>query len=315
MTKKFLITGVCGFVARYFIEYLQENNIPAQILGLDIASQCTINAENFKYKQTDLTNKAVLKEILENFEPDYIIHLASISSVSQSWKEPVDSFVNNTNIFLNLAESVRELNLSARILSVGSSEEYGNYPEDKMPLQESYELYPNNPYAVARVSQELLSKLYASSLGVDIVMTRSFNHIGPRQREAFVISSFVKQLVDIANHKQENKMLVGNTNIVRDFLDVRDVVDAYYKIVTKGIRGRVYNVCSGTGNRLSDIINEVSILLNITPKIEVDAERFRPADNMVIIGDNSKLKQDLGWSPKYLLTQTLQDMINYWKEN
>ena len=110
-------------------------------------------------------------------------------------------------------------------------------------------------------------------------------------------------------------MLVGNTNIVRDFLDVRDVVDAYYKIVTKGIRGRVYNVCSGTGNRLSDIINEVSILLNITPKIEVDAESFRPADNMVIIGDNSKLKQDLGWSPKYLLTQTLQDMINYWKEN
>lgn len=205
--------------------------------------------------------------------------------------------------------------MSARILSVGSSEEYGNYPEDKMPLQENYELYPNNPYAVARVSQELLSKLYASSLGVDIVMTRSFNHIGPRQREAFVISSFVKQLVDIANHKQENKMLVGNTNIVRDFLDVRDVVDAYYKIVTKGIRGRVYNVCSGTGNRLSDIINEVSILLNITPKIEVDAERFRPADNMVIIGDNSKLKQDLGWSPKYLLTQTLQDMINYWKEN
>ena len=151
--------------------------------------------------------------------------------------------------------------MSARILSVGSSEEYGNYPEDKMPLQENYELYPNNPYAVARVSQELLSKLYASSLGVDIVMTRSFNHIGPRQREAFVISSFVKQLVDIANHKQENKMLVGNTNIVRDFLDVRDVVDAYYKIVTKGIRGRVYNVCSGTGNRLSDIINEVSILL------------------------------------------------------
>ena len=85
--------------------------------------------------------------------------------------------------------------------------------------------------------------------------------------------------------------------------------------MTKGIRGRVYNVCSGTGNRLSDIINEVSILLNITPKIEVDAERFRPADNMVIIGDNSKLKQDLGWSPKYSLTQTLQDMINYWKEN
>ncbi len=315
MTKKFLITGVCGFVARYFIEYLQENNIPAQILGLDIASQCTINAENFKYKQADLTNKAVLKEILENFEPDYIIHLASISSVSQSWKEPVDSFVNNTNIFLNLAESVRELNLSARILSVGSSEEYGNYPENKMPLREDYELYPNNPYSVARVSQELLSKLYASSLGVDVVMTRSFNHIGPRQRDIFVVPSFVKQLVRIAENKQENKMLVGNTEIIRDFLDVRDVVDAYYKIVTQGVRGEVYNVCSGKGSKLSEIISEVSTLLNITPKIEVDAERFRPADNMIIIGDNSKLKRNLNWRPKYSLTQTLQDMINYWKEN
>ena len=185
--KKLLITGAAGFVAGYFIEFLKENEIEYDILGLDIVDKLSCDYPSYKYKRINLQDKELIKEVIENFKPDYILHLASISSVSESWSYPVESFVNNTNIFLNIIESIRELQLSTRILSVGSSEEYGNYPSDKMPLKEDYELKPCNPYSVARVSQEMLSKLYADNYGLNIIMTRSFNHIGPRQNDKFVI--------------------------------------------------------------------------------------------------------------------------------
>lgn len=307
--KNLMITGAAGFVAGYFIEYLKEKQLEYNILGLDIIDEFDCEYKNFKYKKINLSDKELIKEVIENFKPDYILHLASISSVSQSWKQPVESFVNNTNIFLNIIESLRELQSPARILSVGSSEEYGNYPPEKMPLKEDYRLLPCNPYSVARVSQEMLSKLFADSFNVNIIMTRSFNHIGPKQREVFVIPSFVKQLVEIKNLPEKNTMSVGNIEIIRDFLDVRDVVEAYYKLLTQGKIGEVYNVCSGKGVKLKEIIEIVSDELGIKPEINIDKSKIRPTDNMVIIGDNTKLKREFGWSPKYELKTTLKDLI------
>lgn len=308
--KKLLITGAAGFVAGYFTEFLKENDMEYDILGLDIVDKYICDYLGYRYKKINLQDKELIKEVLENFKPDYILHLASISSVSQSWSYPVESFVNNTNIFLNIIESIRELKLPTRILSVGSSEEYGNYPPEKMPLKEEYELKPCNPYSVARVSQEMLSKLYADAFDVNIIMTRSFNHIGPRQRETFVIPSFIKQLLSIKKQGGQ-KIEVGNIEIIRDFLDVRDVVNAYHQILREGRIGEVYNVCSGKGIKLKEIINIVSEELNITPKISVDKNRIRPTDNLTIIGDNTKLKSQLNWQPKYTLKQTLKDMISY----
>lgn len=308
--KKLLITGAAGFVAGYFIEFLKENEIEYDILGLDIVDKLSCDYPSYKYKRINLQDKELIKEVIENFKPDYILHLASISSVSESWSYPVESFVNNTNIFLNIIESIRELQLSTRILSVGSSEEYGNYPSDKMPLKEDYELKPCNPYSVARVSQEMLSKLYADNYGLNIIMTRSFNHIGPRQNDKFVIPSFVKQLLN-AKTTETQRIDVGNIEIVRDFLDVRDVVEAYHKILIEGKIGEIYNVCSGNGIKLKEIINIVAEQLSITPEIYVDKNRLRPTDNLIIVGDNTKLKSELNWQPKHSLVQTLKDMITY----
>lgn len=308
--KKILITGVNGFVAKYFVEYLNKNDTDFNILGLGTSLNTELDID---YKQADLTDGQKIYKILEDFKPDYILHLASISSVSQSWVKPVESFVNNTNIFLNLIESVRKLNLNPRILSIGSSEEYGNYLPEKMPLKEVYELHPNNPYSVARVSQEMLSKLYADNYGLDIVMTRSFNHIGPEQKDIFVVPSFVKQLVEMAQNPCEKTLHVGNIEIIRDFLDVRDVVDAYYKLLINGQRGQVYNVCSGYGIKLKDLIEIITRILKVDVKIEIDSSKIRPSDNHIIIGDNSKIKSELNWQPQYSLEQTLEDMIEYWK--
>jgi len=307
--KKFLITGVKGFVAAYFLDLIYSKSSNIKVLGLDIADYMQVSYPNFNYKKIDLTNKPLIYEVLDTFKPDYILHLASASSVAKSWEFPSETFVNNTNIFLNLVESLRELGQNPRILSIGSSEEYGAYTKDEMPLKESYELKPTSPYSVARVSQEMISKIYADNYNLDIIMTRSFNHIGAKQSANFVIPSFVKQLCEIKAGVRENKIYVGNIDVIRDFLDVQDVVEAYLALLLKGKKGEVYNVCSSRGTKLREIIKIISEKLEIEPQIIVDESRIRPTDNEIIIGDNSKIKEEIGWEPLIKLEKTLEDMI------
>lgn len=299
---KYLITGANGFVGRYFIEYLLKNDSDAEIFGVDITETCH---SEINYRQVDLNDRFSTYKMLEEAKPDYIVHLAAMSSVAQSWQDPAKCFLNNTGVFLNIADGVRELGIKCRILSVGSSEEYGIYNE---PMSENFVLHPKSPYSVARLSQEYLSKLYVDYFKMDIVMTRSFNHIGPRQNPKFVIPSFVQQLIKISKGEQ-SELKVGNIDVVRDFLDVRDVVDAYYKILKNSKNREVYNVCSGKGIKLRDIIETVSDLLNIKPDIVIDKARIRPNEIISVIGDNTKLKTELGWKPKYTLEDTLKDMI------
>lgn len=306
--KKHLITGVNGFVGKYFVDYLHDIEPDCEIMGLGLEEQPKI--KGIKYKSVNLCDSEKVHDIIADFKPDYIIHLAAISSVAKSWEDPVGCFLNNNATFLNLAEAVRKLGLKTRILSVGSSEEYGFYDE---PMKENFVLHPKSPYSVARLSQEYLSKLYVDRFGIDIVMTRSFNHIGPGQSTVFVIPSFIEQLIKIANGEIENKMLVGNIDVERDFTDVRDVVDAYYKILTRAPNREVYNVCSGHAVKLRDIIDDTAKQLGVKPNIVVDSARVRPNDVKLVVGDNTKIKKELGWKPKYTLQQTIADIIKTYK--
>lgn len=317
MTKKYLITGFSGFVSRHFCEYLEQNEIRSLVKGIDVHSP-DFKQENFKnikfdFEKIDLLDKGKVENIIFEFQPDFILHLASFSSVAFSWKEPILSFQNNTNIYLNLLEVVRKLNISTRILSIGSSEEYGDVNELDMPLSEDHPLKPVSPYAVARVSQELLSKIYTDGYGLDIIMTRSFNHIGPFQKDIFVIPSIVKQLIELKNNNTvAHNLIAGDINIIRDFMDVRDVVSAYYLLLNKGEKGNVYNICSGEGISLKRIIQIVNKLLNMEVTIKIDQRLIRPRDNKIIIGSNTKLKE-LGWNQKIILEDALKDMIDYWQ--
>jgi GDP-4-dehydro-6-deoxy-D-mannose reductase len=244
--NKYLITGVSGFVAYYLTYFLKKKYKNIKICGIDCVELKDQNKNVDSFYRSDLSNLAEICKILEKFQPDYIIHLAAQSSVGLSWEEPVKSFMNNMNIYLNLLEAVRLSQIKCRILSVGSSEEYGNVQAESIPLRESHPLNPISPYAVARVSQELISNVYKKGFNLDIVSTRSFNHFGPGQRDIFVVSSFAKQLAHIKiEGKKKGILKTGNIEIIRDFLDVRDVVNAYILILEKGVSGEVYNVCSG----------------------------------------------------------------------
>src|SRR5688572_19728382 len=223
--KKYLITGFSGFVSRHFLQFLEDNEIEADVLGVSrsapLFSTSSFRHVHCKFMALDLLDRHATHEALSWFRPHYAVHLAAQSSVGYSWQHPVESFTNNTNIFLNLVDQVRTLKLGCRILSVGSSEEYGNVTDAQLPLRVDTPVHPLSTYAVARVSQELLSKVYAEGYGVDVVLTRSFNHTGPYQRPDFVLPSFAKQLVSFKRAGVLGTLVTGDRTIVRDFIDVR----------------------------------------------------------------------------------------------
>jgi len=319
--KKILITGFSGFVSRHFLEFLYNENLAYEILGVDI-NPPKLSLDSYKdrldikFKELNLLEKEALNAVIAEFRPDYILHLASFSSVAYSWKFPADCFNNNTQIFLNLTESLRANDLTeCRVLSVGSSEEYGNVTEEQLPLREDMQLEPVSPYAVARVSQEMMSKVLVDGFGMNIILTRSFNHIGPYQDTRFVIPSFIRRILDVVDSgAKEGVIETGDTSIIRDFLDVRDVVRAYYLLLTEGIPGEVYNICSGKGIALKDIIHQIAELLSVTIEGKVNLEFVRPGDNQKIVGSYEKIYKELAWEPKVDLHQTLQDMIEELKQ-
>ena len=314
---KLLVTGVNGFVAKHFLNFLAANDPGFEITGLGRAASPSFHIPaglNFKYIAGDLLEKEKVGKILTEVRPDFLLHLASVSSVGHSWKQPHESFVNNTNIFLNLVDQIRLQKIPCKIVSVGSSEEYGNVSKGNLPLTEDSPLDPISPYAVARVSQEMISRIYNDGFGIDIIMTRSFNHIGPGQTDAFVISSFAKQLVRIASTPEKSgKVITGNLSIIRDFVDVRDVVRAYYILLKKGNPGDIFNICSGTGTSLGEVLKMMCNILNIRITTEEDPSLVRPNDNMIITGSNKRIFDKVGWKPEIPLKQSLRDIIDWYR--
>lgn len=319
--RKYLITGYAGFVGYHFISYINSNaKEKTQILGVDVNIPFDSALWNFSnveiiHKNINLLNQEEVFLTISEFKPTHILHLASLSSVGLSWQNPAGYFSNNTGIFLNLVEAVRNANLNCKILNIGSSEEYGFVDEKNLPLVEDMSINPANPYAVTKMAQESLSNVYNLGFGMNIVSTRSFNHIGPRQRDTFVVASFTKQVAQASiEGKKTLTMITGNLNVVRDFLDVRDVVSAYNRLLENGKSGEIYNVCSGEGIALTSIINELSNISGINISTQTDPKLVRPNDMPRIIGNNLKLKKDTNWQRKYTLQETLIDTFNYWKE-
>lgn len=309
---RYFITGVSGFVARHFIAHTLEVEEDPIILGVDLHPPRYPYLHDFR--ALNLLDIDALRRMLCEFSPDFIVHLASFSSVARSWDRPLECFSNNTNIFLNLLEVVRTERISTRILSVGSSEEYGAVDAPSLPLREEHPLHPISPYAVARVAQEQLSEIYAHSYGLDIVMTRSFNHVGVGQEPIFAIPSLVKQFHDGAVGGRL-PLKVGDVSIVRDFLDVRDVVRAYRLLLKNGNSGEVYNVCKGEGRSILDIIQLISELSGKEYLLSQDPSRIRPNDNRVIIGDHSRITNRTNWEPMIDIGESLKDIYSSFQEN
>jgi len=317
--KSILITGISGFVGGHFTRFIINKEPDCLIHGLSRSKPAWDFVEcgdpvpgAITFHQCDLLDSKKIADIIGLIQPDYILHLASFSSVSQSWREPLASFLNNTNAFLNIVDSVRMHGFDTKILSVGSSEEYGIVQESDLPLTETKPVAPANPYAVARVSEEHLAQIYAKGYHLNICCTRSFNHIGPGQSDQFVVSSIAKQFAEIALYHRKPIIKIGAGSIVRDFIDIDDVIRAYDVILEKGVTGEVYNVCSGRGYSILDIVQYLSELTKTPVTVEQNQMLLRPIDNPVLIGNYDKLHNATGWKPECPLEKSLEKIHTYW---
>lgn len=312
----YLITGASGFCGRHLVDIIpQEKN---EIIGIsrNITEELVSMHPHVTYESLNLMDHSSIYRLLKESTPDYIIHLAGESSVASSWKGPINMLNNNLISQINIFEAIRELELNdTKIVIACSSEEYGLVKESDLPVNENCSFNPLSAYAVSKIAQDMLGYQYYRSYGMNITRARCFNLVGPGQNTSYALSSFAKQISDIEKGIKENTILVGNLNAIRDYTDVRSAMDAYYQLAKKSKSGEVYNLCSGNGHNLKDLLDYLISLSKCEVKIKLDPLRLRPSDLPVMIGDNTKIKTEIGWEPKIDIHKSLLDLLNYWRRN
>jgi len=311
--KKALITGVEGFVGEYLAQELLKNGY--EVIGTRLADISKSLEEKIKVFKLDILDKEKLKLVIEKERPQYIFHLAAISSAKYSWQNPQKTMNININGTLNLLDIARESNFDIRIILIGSAEEYGQVMPEEIPIKETNLPRPQNPYSVSKLAQTLLAKQYEKAYSMDIVIMRAFNHIGPKQSEIFVVSDFAKQIAEIERGLREPVIKVGNLKAKRDFTDVRDIVKGYVAAAERGRSGEIYNIGSSRAIAIEDILYKLIELSDNKNSIEViiDKDKFRPIDAPILLGDCSKLEQHTSWSRTIDLEETLKDVLDYWR--
>jgi GDP-4-dehydro-6-deoxy-D-mannose reductase len=279
------------------------------------AIQSLLSSKDFTLIEMELEDTRSIQSAIEESRPDMIFHLAAQSFVPTSFESPYYTLQVNILGTLALLESVRHWSHDAppRIQFAGSSEEYGLVSKEECPLTEDQPLRPLSPYAVSKVACDLLCYQYARAYGMHIVRTRAFNHEGARRGKEFVTSNFAQQAVLLAAGKV-SELKVGNLEAVRDFNHVKDVVKAYWLALEKGEPGEVYNICSGRGTNIRQVIEMLSRIVGRELPFSFDPKRMRPADVPYLLGDSSKFRKQTGWEPKLTFEDALKDLVLYWRE-
>ena len=290
------VTGASGFVGRQLLPRLED------------AGHVAIGAD----REVDVTDARAVEAALTRHEPDAVIHLAAMSSVAQSWQEPELCFRLNFLGTRTLLGAIERCRPAARVLLIGSADQYGARPGVDTTLDESSPLEPRSPYARTKAAAELLGQA-AAARGLDVVRLRAFNHTGPGQSDAFVVSSFARQLADIRRGRQPPRMRVGNLDSVRDFLHVRDVLEAYVALLDPGVPADVYNVASGRATSIREVLERLVAIAGVDPIIEIDPERWRPTDGAV--GCAARLRAATGWQPRVSLEEILHELYSDWLES
>jgi GDP-4-dehydro-6-deoxy-D-mannose reductase len=337
-----IVTGACGFVGRYLVRELvthgyevlatdRYNEPPPCIIGeietggeggirrvaIDGTAPPLLLPEGILYRECNLLDAEAVAALVGGWHPQAIVHLAAQSSAGASFRDPRGTLETNIFCTLNLLEAIRAcegVDRPVRFLSVCSSEEYGRRSLEEMPLGEDSPIEPASPYAVSKAAQGMLSLQYGLTHGVEVIVTRSFGHTGPGQTDRFVLPAFAKQCAAIKAGVTAPVVKVGNLDVVRDFLDVRDVVRSYRALLERGANGVVYNVCSGDGLSLGDALDSLIRISGVGIEIMTDPERLRPVDVPVMVGDNTRLRRDTNWEATVPRERMLKDLSEYWEE-
>lgn len=309
---KALIVGAAGFVGSYLIQHL-TTTYDWEIHATKLPNE-NLSVSDIHVHDLNILNIDEIRELFTKLKPDYIFHLAAQSSVALSWNNPQITVDINIKGTLNILDTIRSLDgYSPRILLIGSGEEYGYILPDETPVNEQVTPRPGNIYAATKACQNMLGNIYYRAYGMQLIMVRAFNHIGPNQTSVFVASDFCKQVAEIEAGKKKPILHVGNLSAKRDFTDVRDVVRAYGILIQHGKAGETYNIGSGHAISIQELLNIILSLSTAKILVSTDPARLRPSDIPVIEADITKLQDSINWHPEISLKQTLLETLNYWR--
>jgi GDP-4-dehydro-6-deoxy-D-mannose reductase len=289
------VTGVAGFAGQRLKARLQAAG--AQVIGTDL--------------ELDVADAGRVADAVAAARPDAIAHLAAISFVPEAIRNPRAVYRVNFLGAHSILEAARKISPGVRVLLVGSGHVYGSAEPGAPPFDEGSVLRPDSPYAWSKAAGDLLGGVYASR-GVDVVRVRPFNHTGVGRPDHFVESSFARQIAEIEAGLRPPQMAVGNLDAVRDFLDVEDVIDAYLRLLDPGVPAGPYNVASGAGIRIRDLLDSLLAQTAVQPEVRVDQARWRPVDTSV--GSADRLAQATGWAPAIPLREALKGLLDGWRE-
>ena len=323
-----IITGVSGFVGSTLTDYIL--NLPDdnwQVWGIDRTStpgpnlQQWANNPRFQMHSLDLADREALTTLIGQIRPARLFHLAALAFVGPSLTDPLATLNNNLTVTVNLFEAVRAVGLReiTRIHNAGSSDEYGLVQPQDLPVNEDTPFRPNNPYAVSKITQDMLGQQYANTWGFQIVTTRAFNHLGPRQNPQLAASAFARQIAQAEAGQIAPVIQVGNLEASRDYTDVRDVVHGYWLALDSMDKpngcqpGQVYNLCSGQDYKMSYILQTLLAKSTRILEVQPDPARMRPSEIMVMRGDYSRFQLATGWQPTIPLDTSLRDLLDYWR--
>jgi GDP-4-dehydro-6-deoxy-D-mannose reductase len=297
-----LVTGASGFVGRHLVGALRRQG--DEVLGCGGPHD-----DRNEFFPIDLADADSLRAALEAARPNVIFHLAAQTFVPDSLRSPIESYQINALGSARLAEAVRAYDADPmpRIVFTSSAEVYGIRDPSEYPLHERLDLRPANPYGASKAAAEAFLLCGARSFGLDVVVARAFNHIGPNQSERFVVASLAAQLARIADGG-EPQMYVGSLSSARDFLDVRDVVEAYLALARRGEGAQVYNVCSGRAVTIRDVLRELISIASVPVEVREDPDRMRASEIPLSVGNSEKLRETTGWQPKIPLDRSLRDV-------
>jgi GDP-4-dehydro-6-deoxy-D-mannose reductase len=309
-----LITGINGFVGGHLAEWLLHlggwdiwgvsRTLPLHLARLNDAVRPV---------QADLCDAGVVRQVIDQVRPEVVFHLAGQTFVPDSFNHPANTLTTNILAQLHIFLALIDLGLPCRVLVAGSNEEYGPIRPEDVPVDEDTPLRPASPYGVSKVAQDMLALQYHQSHQLDVVRVRPFNHIGPRQSERFVASSFAAQIARIEQGQQPPVLRVGNLSARRDFTDVRDMVRAYVLAVETGEAGEVYNIGSGTPVAIQRLLDRLLAASSATVEVQTDPARMRPVDIPTVACDARRFRERTGWQPQIALDQTLRDILDDWR--
>ncbi|GCE23431.1 GDP-mannose 4,6-dehydratase [Dictyobacter kobayashii] len=316
MTKPacILITGISGFVGGYLAQECLRCYPDARIYGLyRRAARQVPELAGIHSIVGDILSLKSMQHVIDSVQPDLIFHLAAQSSVASSWSDPVGTLQVNAEGAVHMFEAVRLAGIMARIVVVGSSEQYGSVPLEANPIKEDQPFRPINPYAVAKAAQDFYAYQYFAAYRLPTLRVRPFNHFGPRQLPVFVVASLARQIALIEAGKVEPILTVGNLRARRDFLPVEDVVKAYLAVAEQGQLGEAYNVGSGIAHSIGDILNILLQHANCPIRIREDPNRLRPLDQPITMADISQIQTHTNWQPELDFQQALKQTLDYWR--